>query len=1070
MNSWMEWAAPLVEGCRNVLQAGIGVLIQSTLLLALGLLAGKLLQRRGPVLQSLVYRMTLGAVVASMLLSVLLAGSFHLLWSVSLPPAPGSSVSLATSSTAPAAEAVPQRPVPPVHGTAPAATARTAAEAAAVVTHRPSAPAATVAEPCACLGLLYLLTTGIWGAGSVLLLGGLLFCQWWIGRLRQGAAPIRTGAAAAMLQRLCESLSVRPPELLASARVRSPFLTGLWRPAILLPSGCEAEFDGPALPAIFIHELTHLARQDCAWNLLARLACALVWCQPFLWVLARRLEHASEEVCDQAVLQQEDDPRTYADCLLRLAERFLPAWPERAAGIGVVPFRSSLGQRIEQILNGSRQTLSLAFRLRALTAIGAACAVALTVSLVSAAATRRDRGPMAAQAQKATAEQRLAEAMLALAQRRMAAPAQKTAAPQPAGGPVSGRVVTPDGKPVPGATVSWVSRRDGETLAQASLRTDAEGRFHFENTARFRYKDDFPELLVEAAGWGLTFQKIPEGEEPVETTLNLPTELRVTFVDQAGKPASGLAVVPMFLSSEQHSLLIIPQSFRDRLTRRTDPTGTVAFPELPQGYRVRLDAKDERFARLTYQDDIRLSQGPVSQAGPIHLLPGASIQGRITFGPSGKPAEGIKVGAQGIGLVEGWGDAVSGPDGAYRITQLGPGAYNVALDLKGEMANSWTARAHERVYVGQGEHLSGFAFALIHGAVITGKVAAEDNGEPVAGVPVGVYGPAHPQSGAWVQGHQTGPDGTYLHRVPAGKQHLYLMLAQGPSGFRLPANNARDLTVRDGESVTMDFKLPRGREIQPARGRVLGPDGNPIARAEVMIASLGRFAPPSAHVQTDATGAFTVEASLLSAPVSLRARSGDLATPAATTVSGGENVTLRLQKNALASLSGRVTDAAGKPFSGARVELTEWAYDTGHGTGTARSDGQGNYRFSGLWTDVRYSVQVSAEGHGQKWSETVQLQPGAQRTLPPLALQKADRFIAGRVVEAKGDPAAGVEVYLDGRETSQLHTVTDREGRFRFDGVVEEDVSLSAHTNEKQWARKKVKAGSADVVLVLPGE
>src|SRR5207247_6386814 len=115
--------------------------------------------------------------------------------------------------------------------------------------------------------------------------------------------------------------------------------------------------------------------------------------------------------------------------------------------------------------------------------------------------------------------------------------------------------------------------------------------------------------------------------------------------------------------------------------------------------------------------------------------------------------------------------------------------------------------------------------ALIHGAVLTGRALAADNGAPIPGVGVGVYGPAHPQSSAAVQGGQTGPDGRYFLRVPAGKQYLYLSMATPPSGFRMPAQTHYDLTVEDGETVTTDFRLPRGQPARPIHGRVLGPDG-----------------------------------------------------------------------------------------------------------------------------------------------------------------------------------------------------------------------------------------------------
>src|SRR5204863_306004 len=164
------------------------------------------------------------------------------------------------------------------------------------------------------------------------------------------------------------------------------------------------------------------------------------------------------------------------------------------------------------------------------------------------------------------------------------------------------------------------------------------------------------------------------------------------------------------------------------------------------------------------------------------------------------------------------------------------------------------------------------------------------------------------QSGAWVQGTETGPDGSYMHRVPGGKQHLYLAMSTPPPGFRMPAQTAYDLTVRDGETVTIDFKLPRGRKPRLVRGRVLGPNGK----------------------------------------------------------------------------------------------------------------------------------------------------PGESRELSPLILQVADRSVAGRVVDANGDPFVGAQVNLDGRDTAQQYKAADSEGRFRFESVVDEKVRLSAYSPGHQWAEKKV--------------
>jgi beta-lactamase regulating signal transducer with metallopeptidase domain len=60
---------------------------------------------------------------------------------------------------------------------------------------------------------------------------------------------------------LAESMGVRPPPVFVSACVRSPFITGVFRPVVLLPrtNGCNEAISRDVL----VHELAHLARRDC---------------------------------------------------------------------------------------------------------------------------------------------------------------------------------------------------------------------------------------------------------------------------------------------------------------------------------------------------------------------------------------------------------------------------------------------------------------------------------------------------------------------------------------------------------------------------------------------------------------------------------------------------------------------------------------------------------------------------------------------------------------------------------------------------------------------------------------
>src|SRR4051794_38578459 len=77
----------IYEICRGALQVGLGLLIQSTLLLAVGLMAGAKLSSRSPALRCLVYRSTLVVVATAGVLSVLFSGGLRPLWRPTLPPA-----------------------------------------------------------------------------------------------------------------------------------------------------------------------------------------------------------------------------------------------------------------------------------------------------------------------------------------------------------------------------------------------------------------------------------------------------------------------------------------------------------------------------------------------------------------------------------------------------------------------------------------------------------------------------------------------------------------------------------------------------------------------------------------------------------------------------------------------------------------------------------------------------------------------------------------------------------------------------------------------------------------------
>ena len=94
----------------------------------------------------------------------------------------------------------------------------------------------------------------------------------------------------------------------------------LWRAAagVGVAAGFWGAIDRGQQEAILVHELAHLAAGDVIWVLLADLLAAMLWWQPLVWWLRRRLRAAGEVAADEASLLVPDGTNILAACLVAL--------------------------------------------------------------------------------------------------------------------------------------------------------------------------------------------------------------------------------------------------------------------------------------------------------------------------------------------------------------------------------------------------------------------------------------------------------------------------------------------------------------------------------------------------------------------------------------------------------------------------------------------------------------------------------------------------------------------------------------------------------------------------------
>lgn len=126
--------------------------------------------------------------------------------------------------------------------------------------------------------------------------------------------------------------------------VKSPFILGLIRPVIYVPSGLDIE----TLELVTAHELAHLKRLDHWWKPLGFILLSVYWFNPLCWIAYILLCRDIEAACDERVIGDKDKEyiALYSQALLDLSvSRFsIAACPVAFGEVGVK-------KRVREILN-----------------------------------------------------------------------------------------------------------------------------------------------------------------------------------------------------------------------------------------------------------------------------------------------------------------------------------------------------------------------------------------------------------------------------------------------------------------------------------------------------------------------------------------------------------------------------------------------------------------------------------------------------------------------------------------------------------------------------------------------
>ena len=132
--------------------------------------------------------------------------------------------------------------------------------------------------------------------------------------------------------------------------LRSPFILGVFRPRIYLPS----DLDGVARDSVIAHEQAHLHRRDHWWKPLGFLLLTVHWFNPLMWVAYILLCRDIEAACDERVVRDMTAPdrKTYSEVLLACSA------PRRLVSACPLAFgETSVKSRVKSVLSYKKPTI-----------------------------------------------------------------------------------------------------------------------------------------------------------------------------------------------------------------------------------------------------------------------------------------------------------------------------------------------------------------------------------------------------------------------------------------------------------------------------------------------------------------------------------------------------------------------------------------------------------------------------------------------------------------------------------------------------------------------------------------
>lgn len=603
-------------------------------------------------------------------------------------------------------------------------------------------------------------------------------------------------------------------------------------------------------------------------------------------------------------------------------------------------------------------------------------------------------------------------------------------------------VLDTTGRPIQDADVSaWEYKYQmgiAETVEQLvpPAKTDANGQTLIQfipsepitnNVFVFARKDGF------AVGWNGVYRTAPIVE--IRIILDRLNSTAGIVTDEKNRPLTGAKVTAypvdeVMVDGAQSHLRWENSLF----TTTTDSEGRFSYDSLAEWTMVSFTAEYPEHAFTNTSYNLNGEHLKYHKAGTkdIHIVmhPGGQITGTI-LAKRGIDVGGIRLTARGERIRTGkMYTAVCDRSGNFTFGDLPPDIYLVTAAAQPDDINQWLTIGAKVEIAEPGQTVENVKIRLREPIVLEVAVNDAETGQPVRNADVWFMQQRVSQIVPHLD-YQTTTDGSGIARLVTlpGKCHI--------------GASHDDYEMSSGDYLVRSTDTHFNLALAPhhlVTGQVLDGNGRPAEGVEVTTSTY-----PTEYKKTDRNGQFRIQYSLRSSK-----KQFCIARDFKNNLAGLVDITdtkepVNVVLTPAAALTGRVVDRDNQPVKMARVRIIyhipSCLLSSGNDLYTNENGGFEVAAIPYAQPDFSFHVSVSAPGYSKIDFEKIDVQKdmGQAIELPPLVLIPQNTTVSGVAVYEDGRPAAHKQIHVDSPFFKDcqpnLHSVTDENGQFHFDGA-----------------------------------